>query len=228
MAFKQLIYQIAKSTIHAMPQWLLRLRPFEIHELKQSGCTTELVHVELAESNRREEQQVSEVRWVRTSEELTRLTNLAASVNLQNWNGKTCRAIVAWQSNASGNQLPVGIVWINHEFFSEPDLGLRFKLKSNETWLHSAHVLSDFRGQGIYQELLRFLIDDLKAEGDNRVLFGVTQGNESSKSAHTKAGAAKLGSILSLRSLGISCCINRGGVQPNGLRIGRSIELTIA
>ncbi len=213
MPLKQQLYQTAKNAVNVLPSWLLRLRPFRIYEIRLLESITNLEQKNLSQVK---------LKWVESTEELTCLNHLAARVNRQQWNTTTCRAVVAWQGSN-----PIGIAWINSDYFKEPDLGLSYQLKSDDAWLHSAHVLPEYQGRGIYQELLRFITQELYRENYQRILLGVTHGNESSQGAHAKIGAMKIGTVIALRSLGITSCYCCGEVFPNGLRLGKEIDLSI-
>ncbi len=121
---------------------------------------------------------------------------------------KTRRAAAAWYEGQV-----IACVWIATESFEEVDLGLRFELRTSDAWLFAAVVDESERNQGVYRQLLEFLIDELGRDGMRRLLFGVSVGNAPSQRAHARQGATLAGGILAVRSLGFTLCFRRGRVR---------------
>jgi len=85
-------------------------------------------------------------------------------------------------------------------------------LRPREAWLHAAVVDPHWRNQGVYGQLLEFVIHELREAGVERIVLGVTFGNEPSRRAHARYGATKVTSILAIRSFGFNFCVRSGHV----------------
>ena len=128
--------------------------------------------------------------------------------NIASCNGTTRRAIAVWQ-----DEKLVAVAWVAAESFAEPELGLHYQLGDNEVWLFAAVVNPDYRRQGIYRQLLQFLIQELSQTQVQRILLGVSSGNVPSQQAHHHQGATKLGTIFALKGLGFAFCKVQGQVK---------------
>ena len=106
----------------------------------------------------------------------------------------------------------IGCAWIAAHSFEESDLGIRFELKSDEVWLYAAVVDSEYRRRGVYRQLLNFLLDELAQTNVSRIVLAATHGNIASIEAHESHGAIKAGTVIALRSLGVSFCATSGRV----------------
>lgn len=195
-------YRTAKWCVQRLPSGVLRFRPFGVYEIplvarRKSGSRAKTCDVF----------DVS-VQWITSRDELAELTELADRENLDAWDGETRRVAVA---RVDG--LPVAAAWIATESFAEPELGLSYRLQSDDAWLFAAVVQEQHRRRGIYSAMLRFLIDELSREGTRRILLGVAAGNEASLAAHRKFDAEPIGSILAVRSLGFGLCRTSGQVS---------------
>ena len=193
-------YRIAQRTIRLLPSWLVRIRPFVVYEihLRDSEATPFLRPASLPCS----------VRWVSVDTEASALEPLATVDTIRRWDGRSCRAAGVWL-----DERIIGCAWIAYQTFSEEEIGLDVVLSQSEAWLFAAHVGSEWRHQGVYGLLLQFLIAELKTGGLERLLFGVTLGNEISRRAHVRHGAVPVGSIMAIKSLGIRCCLRTGRIR---------------
>lgn len=153
------------------------------------------------------------------------LRRIASHNTCTEFNSKTCRAIAAWFEGQA-----IACAWIATESFDERELGLRFELTSTEVWLFAAVVDPQYRDQGVYRQLLEFLIDELGRGGVQRILFGVTFGNEPSRRAHARQGAKQIGAITAIRSLGLTACRPLGAVRllsPRAIAWRKPIRLVV-
>ena len=104
---------------------------------------------------------------------------------------------------ASDSIQTLGYVWFESPHLEE-DLGLRFIMGERETWLYDAMVNPECRGRGIYPRLVRRAAYDLGRDGIERILIAVETVNRNSIRSHQAAGATIIGTITSLRLLGMT------------------------
>ena len=188
-------FDLGKRTLQRVPAGLFRCRPFGIYEVKLAAEADNKASLSLRSTSSASLQ----VRWADSTTQVTDIAPLAAAENIRNLDAHTRHVAVAWD----GPQ-PVGLAWVATIDYVEADLGLRYQLAEDEAWLHSAYVDPRFRRQGVYQEMLRFICNDLAKLGYRRVLLGVSTGNRASQQAHAKAGARRIGYILAARSLSVA------------------------
>lgn len=209
------LYRIARSIVRRLPNWLLRLRPFSVYEIRLSAVAMHATpSADLP----------CRVRWVSSAAEASALKPLAIEETISLWDGHACRAASVWCDDRI-----VGCVWIARQTFDESDLGLEFTLGPGDAWLFAAHVDSELRNRGLYSQLLHFLITDLRSNGVERILLGVSFGNEISRRAHVRQRAVKIGAIVAVRSLGICFCLCTGKVKRASppLTWRRSVRLRV-
>ncbi|TWT87498.1 Acetyltransferase (GNAT) family protein [Pseudobythopirellula maris] len=216
MTISPAVYRTAKRAVDALPAWALRLRPMRVCELPLGVNPTPV-----------DPSSTAHPRWIANREELDRLDGIADRVNLDRWDGVTARAALA----ESPDGVPLGALWIATGRFEEPSLGLSFELAPTEAWLHSAHVLAEHRRRGVYRALLGFAGRSLAEEGLTRILLGVSRGNEPSRRAHERAGAAVVGDLFAARSCGLtvaalagSLTAGRGGCLHVGGRVNVRVD----
>jgi GNAT superfamily N-acetyltransferase len=206
MAASNFLYRSGKKLVNVLPAWLLRFRPFGVYEILLQQLGGESTTTQLS---RRSQRGVlpCQVRWVAESE-VPMLRRVASHRTCADFNSKTCRAVAAWFEGQA-----IACAWIATESFEEVDLGLRFELHSADAWLFAAVVDEPRRGQGVYEQLLQFLVDELNRQSMQRILLGVSVGNEPSRRAHARQGAIQVGGIIAGRSLGFIICRRRGRVR---------------
>ena len=206
MAASTLLYRAAKNVVDRLPAWLVRIRPFGVYEirLQQVGDKPATQH----SRDSREERVPCQIRWVTDESDVPMLRRVATAKTCAELNFNTRRAVAAWFEGRV-----IGCAWIATEAFEEADLGLRFELHSADAWLFAAVVEEPMRSQGVYRQLLEFLIDGLNRENVRRILLGVSVGNEPSRRAHARQGAVQVGRVMAIRSLGLTACRRRGRVQ---------------
>jgi GNAT superfamily N-acetyltransferase len=218
------IYRAAKKLVRLLPAWLLRFRPFGVYRipLPKSGDTPAPAPFSPRSTR---SPLVCQVNWVTSPEAAALLRHLAMQECLDALNTTTRRVAAGWLNGEA-----IACAWIATESFDECELGLRFELTSTEVWLFAAVVDPRYRDQGVYRQLLEFLIDELGRGGVQRILFGVTLGNEPSRRAHARQGAKQIGSITAIRSLGLTVCRVVGGVRllsPRAISLRRPIRLGV-
>lgn len=195
------MYRAAKWCVQRIPKRVLRFRPFGVYEVPLDRCDDK------AFPTRSAADASLQIDWIADRDELAELKNLADEANLQAWNGTTRSVAVARKHDE-----PIGVAWIATEFFVEPDLGLHYRLQSDDAWLFAAVVDPQYRRQGVYTALLRFLINELTDEGRGRLLLGVATGNEASRAAHSRVGARAVGSVLAIKCARLGYCRTAGSV----------------
>lgn len=211
-------FPLAKACVRAIPEWLLRFRPYGVFEIRV-GRQQHQLRVPIDRGCRR-------IEWVGTLDDLHLLGDLIDKKNATLWDGDRCRAAAVWQ-----NDVPVGVAWIAMHAFAEPELGIRFRLHADEVWLFASVVAPEWRRQGVYSDLLTFFNDELTRAGIRRVLCGISVGNSASLAAHRKAGAQQLGYVFAAKSLGVVCCRTGGAVKRTCSRAiawRRPIEVGVA
>lgn len=201
------LYRIVKKLVSLSPAWLFRFRPFSVYQIllpksDETSAGTPYRHYKSRGKLN------CQVQWVKNLSEAAMLRSLAAHENIASLNFTTRRAAVAWLEGEI-----IACAWIATELFDERDLGLRFELQPTEAWLHAAMVDPLRRRQGVYGQLMEFIIEELGRSEVRRILLGVTVGNEPSRRAHVRHGATPIGSIVAVRSLGFTACWRRGQVQ---------------
>ncbi|MGI9429544.1 MAG: GNAT family N-acetyltransferase [Bythopirellula sp.] len=216
-ALARWLYPLAKTCVQALPESLLRIRPYGVFEIS-------LRH-QVDEPPWRPGNSSRQVEWVDSRTVLRHLGDLVSPQNANLWDGNQCRAAAVWQ-----NDTPVGVAWIAKGSFAEPELGIHFQLEPDEVWLFASVVAPERRRQGIYSDLLNFLREELTRAGLQRILCGISVGNSASLAAHRQAGAQQLGHVFAAKTLGIVCCRTRGAVKRTCSRPiawRRPIEVTV-
>ncbi|MEO1496224.1 MAG: GNAT family N-acetyltransferase [Planctomycetota bacterium] len=204
------LYRLAKHAVDAAPPWLLRVRPYGVYSISLGGR---------ADDNATPAPPTG-ARWAKSRAEVQRLSRVASRVNLDRWDGESCRVAYA----VDGDGTPVGAAWIDTGRFAEPELGVAIDLSTTEAWLHSAYVRPEHRRVGVYTRMLSLVRDTSSAEGLERLLLGVTLGNTPSRVAHEQNGAERVGRLLAARVVGVRAASLTGGVTTQSgkrLRIAR-------
>jgi len=212
-----LLYRLIQRCVQAIPPSLLRFRPFGVYEI---GLPQH--HHEPRNSSTDSARQI---KWITSRDEARCLTELATDENIAKCNGTTHRAVTVWQ-----DQKLLAVAWVAAEFFTEHELGLHYRLSEDEVWLFAAVVAPEYRRQGIYRQLLQFLIEELSQTKVERILLGVSIGNQPSQQAHSLQGARQLGTIFAVKCLGLVFCKVQGHVKKasrHGLAWRRQIEITV-
>ncbi len=226
-SLSSLLFRTVQRCVQALPSRLLRIRPFGVYQIRLKEVRLE--EVRLGPKTNDPKQEVSgspyQVRWVACAAEADRLSELATAENIAAWNGTTRRAVAIWQK-----ERPLGVAWVAAERFAEDELGLRYQLADDEVWLFAAVVAPDFRRQGLYKQLLEFLIERIASTETNRILLGISQGNSPSQKAHLQYGAKQVGTIFAAKSLGLVVCKVGGQVlriSKQGWAWRRDVEVAV-
>jgi hypothetical protein len=203
----ELVYRLAKNLVHRLPAWVFRVRPFSVYEIPLVRTRGDLTDATDAQSEWPKKLDY-EIRWVVDFTEAATLSQVASAQSISTFDPIARPVAAAWLTGEV-----IACAWIATGSFEEPDLGLRFVLQPTEAWLFAAVVVSSKRGHGVYGELIEFICDELDKKGVRRILLGVTTGNEPSRRANAKNGATRVGSIIAIRSLGLTICFRRGDVR---------------
>lgn len=204
------VYSVGKRIVGLMPGWLVRFRPFAVYEIPPGAHVGDSGPVRQASHTLD-----CDVRWIADAREAA---PIASSELCGEWNGSMRRAVVARRDDRT-----VACAWIATETFSERELGLQFQLEPGEAWLFAAFVVPAYRNQGVYRQMLEFVVEGLGAEGMRRLLFGVALGNEPSRRAHARHGSTELGRIVALRTMGLTFCRCSGCLRRRGAKAGESV-----
>lgn len=212
---RALLYRGAKRIVSSLPPWLIRFRPFGIYEIQLSKPPDQASSNPLP-PRRLRDSVPCDIRWFAGSDDKASLRPFTSQENIAAMDSPTRRSVAAWLDGQV-----IACAWIATESFEERELGIRFQMHENEVWLFAAVVEPQCRNQGVYGQLLQFVIAELARAKVERILFGVTLGNEPSRRAHARHGARRVGAIFALRSVGVTMCCGRGAVRlPSLIRIG--------
>lgn len=221
MAASTLLFRAGKKFVGSLPAWLIRFRPFGVYEVL---LTVPVAPTTTTESRVGRLPLACQIKWVESSDEAATLRRVANRENVSAWNQRTRRAAVV-----SVNGEAIACAWIAMGAFEESELGLIFKLQPTEAWLFAAVVEPQWRNQGVYRQLLEFVINELSRSALRRILLGVTLGNEPSRRAHVCQGATQVGAIFALRILGVTLCLGSGKVRlPWRMTVGWRRPINIA
>jgi GNAT superfamily N-acetyltransferase len=201
-------YRGAKRFVRLLPRWLIRVRPFAVYEIPLRGGDVRLA-AKAPETSCR-------VAWVQSIAEAAALRPLASDDNISAFDPSSHWAATAWL-----NGEVIGCAWIAAGTFTEAELGLQFELGPNEAWLFAAAVDPKWRNRGVYAQLLEFVTRELSNSGIERILLGVTFGNEPSRRAHARFGASRVASILAIHCLGWNVCLRSGQLKASPARLIR-------
>jgi GNAT superfamily N-acetyltransferase len=223
MAALNSLYRVAKRLVNRLPAWLLRFRPFGVYEIRlqqmEGTPAASPVSHHAPRSN-----VACQIRWVDQNDEPL-LRRIARKTTCAGLNFETRRAVAAWFEGQV-----IACAFIATQSFEEAELGLQFELHAADAWLFAAVVDQSMRGQGVYGQLLEFLVDELGRQGMRRILLGVSIGNEPSRRAHARRGAIQIGGITAFRSFGLTVCRRNGQVQrlsPTAFSWARPIRLVV-
>ena len=78
--------------------------------------------------------------------------------------------------------------WVSYGGEWVGELERRFRLKAGEVYIWDCVTLPEYRGQGMYSALLSFILDTLRAEGQQRAWIGASLDNRVSQSGMANAG----------------------------------------
>lgn len=214
------LYRLAKKIVSLCPAWLFRFRPFGVYQiaLPESGISETLHRPKDSRGKLK-----CEVRWVKASE-AAMLGRIAARENIAALHSPTRRGAAAWLDGEV-----IACAWIATESFDERDLGLRVELQPTNAWLFAAVVDPLRRRQGVYLQLMEFLVAELSRSAVRRILLGVSVGNEPSRRAHMRFGATQIGQIVAVRILGFTACWPRGEIWllSPAFALGRAVRLAV-
>lgn len=154
-----------------------------------------------------------EVTWAETEQErvaarkLTRVQNDCLI--------KECRAAIArWEGEI------VGALWLAGKSFAEPDLGLSIQLEPRQSWLFSAFVHHEYRRQGIYTELLKFVLQQSRANDPGvEILLAINPANRRSRIAHEASGLQLVARALVVRCLNMAWGGGKWLISPDRLTL---------
>jgi GNAT superfamily N-acetyltransferase len=158
-------YRAGRRLVRMLPPWLVRFRPFRVYEIPLSGGRRPPDDHATAPRPGRGQTEC-DVRWASRPAEAQPLSPVASPENLAGLNFTSRRVAAAWRAGQA-----IGCAWVATEAFEERELGLRFELAADEAWLFAAVVDASWRNQGVYRQLLEFVVRELRAGGMRRLLL---------------------------------------------------------
>jgi len=195
---KGIRYCIAIAFDRFVPQWLLRVRRFNVYEM-ETGIDVATESGDVA------------VSWSDSEEETLAVEQfmgpMRSVVDVGADDMRACYAKVGGEMAAA--------FWMASNIFMESGLTRR---------------------QGIYTQILEFMLPDLQASGKSQVLLSVNPDNVASRVVHEKYARRKVGSAIAVRVLGIAACTVSGDMtvnrrftlshkkKPIVIRFGREVE----
>ncbi len=78
--------------------------------------------------------------------------------------------------------------WVSHELIRIYELNLAVPIPRGHAYIWDCTTLYPYRNRGIFAGLLRFILEDLRLQGDTRAWGAVAPGNEPSLRAFSRAG----------------------------------------
>lgn len=214
---KSSLYHVARRVFHLLPEPLIRFRPFAVYEIR--------LNYTAAQPRPRTKELQCQVNWITNPADVAALRLLTSDENIKLFDAHSRRI-----ATVRTNDHAVGCAWVAWESYEESELGLQFLLRPSEVWLFAASVDPQWRNQGIYGELLDFIISELGRLGLQRILMGVTLGNEASRHVHARHNAKRLATVIAVRSLGFHCCARTSLVKRTAscpLKWRQPIKLSI-
>lgn len=195
---KGIRYCIAIAFDRFVPQWLLRMRRFNVYEMETN------IEASIESGN-------AIVRWSDSEEETLAVEQfmgpMRSVVDVGADDMRVCYAKV-------GGELAAAF-WMASNIFMESGLTIRFELDEEQAWLFAAYVEKRFRRKGIYTQILEFMLPDLQSSGKSRVLLSVNPDNIASRIVHEKYARRKVGTAFAIRFLGIAACAVSGDMTVN-------------
>jgi len=181
-----------------VPEWLLRVRRFNVYEMEtkiKAVAQTENVFVGWSNS---EEETLAVERF---------LGPMRSVVDVGADDMRACYAKVDEELAAA--------FWMASNIFMESGLSIRYELEEDQVWLFGAYVEKRFRRQGIHKRILEFILLDLQSSGKNQVLLSVNPDNAASRIAHERYARRKVGMAVAIRFLGMAACTVSGDMALN-------------
>lgn len=183
-SMKQLLYKCELFSHRCVPPSILHVR----------YCVVMTMSVAREADVEHKEQRDYVTRWAipQDARQLTEQSSLARPRLLAG-----DRAVVVMR----GSEL-VGVAWIAVGQYRDHDTGMQFKLLEDAAWLYGVWVRRDLRGQRLYSDIIRFLREQLAADGQSSVYLAVDWSNGHSQRVHRTLGAKQVGAFFGFTLLG--------------------------
>lgn len=200
MSLSRFAYRSATWLSRCAPAWLLRIRPLTVFAIP----TLQLATNDDSPAGPPEEV----IRWVGSPEEAMLLYGVADAELCAAWHSETRRAAIVIREGA-----PIACVWVASGEHQDPDAALSVLVSDADRWLFAAVVDPRFRRAGVYQRLLRFIGQQLHAEGVERLVLGVPTDDQAALQAHRTHAPDELGGVLAAVLLGATWRRVSGGLE---------------
>lgn len=190
-------YSFAILFNRVVPQWLFRMRRYVIYELDPSE-----VDASQQVGNEIDLQRCESEEDIQAVEALTYFKRIYST--------GPCLAY-----RATVEDKLFGGMWAATEAFDENELGVRLQLTEKQAWLFAALVSKQARGQGVYGQLLPFVIIDQRQRGHDQILVSVNPDNLRSNRIHLRWAKRTVGYVTAVRLLRIGFCHVSGDIEKS-------------
>jgi len=195
---KGIRYCIAIAFDRIVPAWLLRVRRFNVYEMETDIEPSAMSGKAIVDWSQSEEETLA-------VEQFTGPMRSVVDVGANDM--RVCYAKVDGEIAAA--------FWMASNIFMESGLTIRYDLDDDQAWLFAAYVAKEYRRQGIYTQILEFMLPDLGASGKSQVLLSVNPDNVASRMVHEKYARRKLGTAVAIRFFSFAACTVSGDMTAN-------------
>jgi len=124
-----------------------------------------------------------------TADELDCLENLHEHLDFSSYKNRLCNAILSGVKDVyiiNFNETIVGEITVQYGEKSPLET-----IPGKRVYFSAFRIIPEFRNRKLGQQLLRFVIDDLKSKGYSEFTIGVEDGNENAIHLYSKFGFSK-------------------------------------
>lgn len=181
-----------------VPQWLLRVRRFNVYEMDPESVAA----IQSGQAS---------VRWSESEEETQRVEQfMGPQRSVVDVGAESMRACYATLDGEIA-----GAFWAADTVFMESGLSIRYSLNEDQVWLFGAYVAKPFRRHGVYTSILKFILPELATSGKKSIFLAVNPDNVASRKVHEKHARRKLGTAVAVRFLNFALCTAGGSLSIN-------------
>ncbi len=97
----------------------------------------------------------------------------------------------------------VGVCWLAFDRYLDQDTETNVELSADDVWLYGAWVERQYRGRGIYRDIVSMASEHARRLNKSTFLFAVDFSNHVSRSTHESLGANWIGYVYGVKLLGL-------------------------